>query len=444
MEVLTGAALAVIGLVLVGHIAVPPVRYAVWLASYSMLAGWIGYAVIRSDSGGPGLWQQSIAIPLFGLGAFLAMNSAPPVRQPRSRRSPSARAGSIVLGGMTVLCLYHFWRIGVPITSGNVDLARWNITGSGLGGLPGRAYLIGLPFVMAYAIVAANRSGEVDRAAWCRVRNVSIIVVVVTRVAGGFKGELLEMVVLIALAALISARTVHRVPKGLRGRLVVCVAVAIGAAALISTQYAATRYHQQNEGLSVTDQLVRRMTVMVVDSGSYLIDLADSDDRLVPGTSVVNDFHAYLGRNFGLWDAEGEFSVNERLSARMNGRSVLLGRHLTFDRFVVPVTPGFAAVSYHDFGWAGVVLAALGLGVALATMVRRGLTASSTTTTFTSVAAVEIIRQFVQKGDLPYLVTNYALVAVGVVAGLHAVDRLVTGAIRRHPVDVVGPSAYVA
>jgi len=428
MTVTVCAALLVLTFVFIRHIPSPPVRYAVLICSISMCAGWVGYLLLRTSSGGGshGLTQHSLGMATFGVGTMVAATAPRRQRKKRTKNrvSIAPRSAWFVLVGLCSLTAFHFSRIGIPILSPNVDLDRWNFTGSGLLGLPGRAYSLGLPFFMVFAIVSANRCPPASRRQWQRLRWAAIGAVVVSRVAGGFKGELLETVIMIAIATLLSSPSAFALPTGLRKRLTVGVLVALGAALLISTQYYATQYHEQHGGLGVGEQFVQRITTMVVDSGSALIGMADHGDRPLDRNSIVNDFDVYLGGSFKLWNVDGEYLINQRISARMNHRDLTFARDLSAAHYIVPVTPGFAAISYYDFGWIGVAAVGFLLGDLLALLATRALASKSAMSTFLCVLGVDGLRNYVQKGDLPYVVINYTLVTAGIVAGLRVAHYL--------------------
>ncbi len=453
MTVAVCTALLVIGWFTVRRIPSAPTRYVLWAASMSMYAGWVGYLILRTSSGGGrrGLVQHSMLMAAFGVGALLASTQSRR-RRGSKRNAPqidvSPRSGIIVLGGLTMLAAFHFARIGIPILSPEVDILRWNFRGSGLGGLPGRAYSLGLPLFMIYAIVAANRCRPKHRVGWRQLRLASIAIVVVTRVIGGFKGDLLETVIMIVLAGLLSGADVPKLPAALRRRISVGIVLALAAAIAISTQYYATQYHRQNSGMSIGEQFVERVTVKVVDSGSALIGYADAGDRPIDGLAVLNDFDVYLGGSFGLWDVSDQYLTSQHLSGRMNQRDITFGKELSFQYFVVPVTPGVAAIAYFDFGWLGVVVVGVLLGALCGLLARRALTSPATLPTFWGVVAVDGLRQYVQKGDLAYAVTNYTLVAGGLVVGLLVLDGIIRPRLLAHhrvtPAFQANPGALAA
>lgn len=402
------------------------VRYVIAACSLPVCAAWVGYLLL-DRTGGPGLLQHSVGMLAMGGGAAAAGRTVrPDATIERARPSASLHAAWLMFLVLTGLTALHFARVGLPIFSPNIDLARWNIRGSGLGGAPGRAYLFGIPLFTVYAVVVANRSSDGDRPSWQLLRNTAIATLFAVRIVGGFRGDLLETVILLALASLLTMRGDFTVPPRIRRFLISGVIISLAAAIAISTQYSATKWSQANEGLSASEQLVRRMTVWVSDAGSLLIELKDDNSPLMRRNSLVNDVDVYLGGSFGLWDASGEYLLNQRLSARLNGRDVERGRQLTAEHYVVPVTTGFAAILYYDFGWLGLLLGSAAVGWTLVRAALQAMAARSSSAAFALVMLVEATRGYIQKADLPYMVINYSLVGVGLLIGLAALTRLTT------------------
>jgi hypothetical protein len=89
-----------LGLFFVSQIRAVPVRYAVWLCSIPLYAGWFGYLRLRQSSNGAnhGLPQHSLAMVMFALGALLACRTTTSHARVTKASAPvSPQTGAVVV-----------------------------------------------------------------------------------------------------------------------------------------------------------------------------------------------------------------------------------------------------------------------------------------------------------------------------------------------------------
>src|SRR5439155_18948606 len=116
--------------------------------------------------------------------------------------------------------LAHFAVGGIPLLSSNVEIARLDVTASGLLGIPGRIYLFGIPLALA-ACLRGERIGS--RAAFSTWQSRLLLATfVISRILSGFKSGLLEVVVITLLIYVASGHSMNRnhLPKLLAAFLV--------------------------------------------------------------------------------------------------------------------------------------------------------------------------------------------------------------------------------
>lgn len=323
-------------------------------------------------------------------------SDAPPLRNgaPGEPAVTAARADLAALkftaGIIAALGAYHFLRVGIPLLSPTPELDRWNFTGSGLMGLPGRAQLFGSVIVVAISYAATRGA---DRRTAIRAVAIPLAALFAFRVSGGFKGGLLQFVVQVAFVqfALRPPLNLGRAIRRYGAWLAVAVFFAAGVASLYQTAS-----ERDSEGLAL---VFDRATLVPAREGTVMLELADSGARIMPADTMISDFEATI-RDYlpGLNGGEDRFL--RIFSAHINGRS-LIG-----DRFIVPVTPQGFPVLYYNHGmraWA--LMFAFGALYGMLESVAR--VSRSVPGATAAVIGCLVLHYFLLKGDLAFVAVNW-------------------------------------
>ncbi|BAS16353.1 hypothetical protein AHiyo8_46560 [Arthrobacter sp. Hiyo8] len=97
---------------------------------------------------------------------------------------------------LAVLAVLHFALAGIPVLSDSVETQRFSLGSSGLGGFPSRAVLYAIPAVALISLATVTiQTRRTTIAIW--------ILFSITQIGLGFKGGLLEVMFLAALAYLV-------------------------------------------------------------------------------------------------------------------------------------------------------------------------------------------------------------------------------------------------
>lgn len=228
--------------------------------------------------------------------------------------SPGVSAAVAVVSLGTIL---HFALIGVPALSASAEVDRFDLGASGYLGVPSRCVLFGLPLL---ALVTGAAKEHVSD----RVLYVVWGLFIVSRLALGFKGGLLEVAIVLLTVLMVRGR-LTRIRHVM---LVLGVAVsAVGYAVLVGSQY-----ETLSRGGGVTlGYVVQRMTVIAAEPGWYLLTVWN---RAAPGeSSLMHDLGYFGQRYFGIGDGPS-FATDQLIS------SIITGTPRAGDSFLVPVTTG--------------------------------------------------------------------------------------------------------
>jgi len=429
LELIAAATVLVFAFSIFVRRAVQPfISPAIVIAPF-LFAGWLGAAALHtrgSPYGGALMWidtgfllVMSITFWLFRGRSGKGSTSTPGMSGSDTHPASRAQLRGIVVTAV-LFCLvtaYHFSVTGIPILSGNAELARWNFTGSGLLGIPGRIYSYGLTGL--YVLVACIRSSTPSTAAlgrsFTKVQLWLGVFIALTRVLGGFRGEVLAFVVVV-LACELVARPGIRLRAALRNpRLVGAVVLAtVGPflyAFAVGSTYKSTEYFSQTTGISSTERFIDRLTGSGVEPGRIAVASREQQVDLVPGLAVTNDFRYYTSRYVPGVKHDGH-DLNTVLSAKMSGRLVTNETSSNPQDFLVPVTPGLPAFVWYDFGFVGMLAAGILVGSALAK-------ASAATRSrqplrmYIGTIALLAAKDIVLKGNPWYQVYNWPLAAAG-------------------------------
>lgn len=239
-----------------------------------------------------------------------------------------------VLSGLAVL---HFAIGGIPVLSASIETERFNLGGSGLGGFPSRAVLYAIP---AMALLSLSTVTAVTK----RTTIAIWILYVATQVSLGFKGAVLEIIVLAAMGYLI------RVPKPKLKHITIFTLSLFGAFVyleLVRSLYATT----STRGAKGLQYIVDRSTTEAIESG-YLA-LWHSPDFSGGASAFSHDLQKLFMRYIGM-AGDGDYTFDMLMS------SIVTGTPLGVGMFIVPVTVGGAVYLIFSLA-APLVIAALGV-----------------------------------------------------------------------------------
>lgn len=314
------------------------------------------------------------------------------VLTPRDRRAAWILVVAAALGSA-----YHFAAGGVPLFEPNIDLSRFDFTSSGFFGIPGRFYLYGVPASVFAAFYARSRAQG-----WRRDPLVltSLVVLVTTRVLGGFKGGMVEAAEVVLIAGLINGERITF--RQLSKRYAPLVPTAIAGVFLIGSLYPSYRA----TGAPLTSILQHRITTVAAAPPAEVFD-----HRLpVPLASTAlykNDIRYYAEKYFHIGPGAA-FPFERDVSAG------LLGGDPSATYFLPPVTVTAAAELFAALGVAGAVAAMATLGVCT----RRASTHPARTWRSAVGRGLFLfgVLGFVQRGALVYYAVNLGCVYAGMVA----------------------------
>jgi hypothetical protein len=282
-----------------------------------------------------------------------------------------------------VLAMLHFALGGIPVFSSSIETERFNLGGSGLGGFPSRAVLYAIP---AVALLSLSTVREATK----RQTTAIWLLYVITQLGLGFKGAVVEIIILAAIGYLI------RVSRPKLKHMAIFAAsllVAFIYVEVVRSLYATTSVG----GTGGIEYMLDRATTQAIESG-YLA-LWHSPDFSGGLSAFGHDFQQLLTRYLGMAE-DGDYTFDMLMS------SIVTGTPLGIGMFIVPVTVGGAVYLIFSLGTPFViaVLATIGWAWSWAVASLRG----KSTVLRSAFAAVLVIgvRIFVLNGNGAYLVIN--------------------------------------
>ncbi len=294
-----------------------------------------------------------------------------------------------VCGGV----IYHFVTAGIPLLKRNIDYSRFDLTASGLFGIPGRIYLFGVPLLVFAAVAHFRLHGS---GVWWKDPSVrtSLILLLVSRTLGGFKGGMQEAV-LIVLVARIATGPPLRLREATKAALPLVVVAAAFA-------FAVGSLYTSYKGKSLTDSLIDRLTTVAAEPAAIALDGKEARHLASP---LKNDI-LYYGRRYARIGPGVPYPYERLVSA------TILRSPPDAAFFLPPVTVGGQAESFKLFGLGG-ALAFMALLGRWANLLRTSTGDRVTTMIGVSYLIWGVILVMV-KGGLVYHVMNMgAVLAIG-------------------------------
>jgi hypothetical protein len=287
--------------------------------------------------------------------------------------------------------LIHFAADGIPILSSNVETSKFEF-GKSLFGIPGRIYLYGLPLATGGALARSRQLGL--RWNKDRLTLIAISIFTVSRLLSGFKGGLLEVLIVLLIAAVLAQGPVTSVAHVLRRYLPMVVAAVI-AVFLVGSLYSSYRAH----GRSLPDIILARATT----NGALAGVLVFEKRLLLDPHSTIDLDTKYFAKKYFFVGSGSPYAFG-RLVA-----STIFHVGPESDASTAPVTYGAFPELAYDFGLPLALLGMFGLGslLALLEIIARRATLSGY---IVCLALALAAYDFVIKGGLVYLCINWTLV----------------------------------
>ncbi|WP_139195844.1 hypothetical protein [Curtobacterium sp. MCBA15_009] len=353
-----------------------------------MLAQWIlptvGFALLIQDRG-PVRGQAVVLLAplLFTVGVFVASRMGPGLPPPADTTPPwllSFLRGCVVVLGL--LAVLHFSAVGIPLLSSSVETSRFDVGSSGLGGFPSRAVLYALPIAALIGLSTLSRGSR-------RPAMTLWIVFAVTQVFLGFKGGLIEVLIITALG--LTIRLGRLGVKQLLGF------AAGGVVAIAYVTYVGSKYQTLAGSDAGLAYVVRRSTSDAIIAGYTA--LTARPVGIAEDTSVlIRDVGVLFGRYLGT--APEGYSFDELVSSVVTGTPIQRGA------FLVPVTVGGPVYLLYSMPVLVCVLVLIALGFAWHAAVVRLRRPSRPLATLGAGVAVYGIRVFLLNGNGAYLLIN--------------------------------------
>lgn len=366
----------------------PLTRAATFGVTAIMLAQWIlptvGFALLVQDRGQVrGTAVVLLAPFIFAAGVFLASRVGSRGLVAESDEPawlPSFLRGCILVLG--VLAVLHFSAVGIPLLSSSVETSRFDIGSSGLGGFPSRAVLYALPIAALIGLATIRDASK-------RSAITLWVLFAVTQVFLGFKGGLIEVLIITALG--LAIRYGRLGFKQLAGFAVGAV-VAIGYVTYVGSKYQTLA--GSDAGIAY---VVRRSTSDAIIAGYTALTarpVGISDHTSV----LLRDLGVLFGRYLGT--APEGYSFDELVSSVVTGTPIQRGA------FLVPVTVGGPVYLLYSMPVLACILVLLALGIVWRSAVVRLRQASGPLVTVSAGVLVYGIRLFLMNGNGAYLLIN--------------------------------------
>ena len=196
----------------------------------------------------------TISLVVLAVGYLLARRFTPRPNGPALRLGDDGgrRYVLVLVSFVGLFTLIHFAADGIPVLSGNVETSKFEF-GKSLFGIPGRIYLYGLPLATGAALARSRQLGL--RWSKDRLTLIAISLFTVSRLLSGFKGGLLEVLIVLLIAAVLAQGPVTSVAHVLR-RYLPLVITAVIAVFLVGSLYSSYQGH----GRSLPDIILARAT----------------------------------------------------------------------------------------------------------------------------------------------------------------------------------------
>lgn len=355
----------------------------------------LGFAILQAENGDVrDGWLVLMAPLVIAVGMALGPNRRASAEQPNA--NPVFARFLVhafwILAGLAVL---HFALGGIPVFSASIETERFNLGASGLGGFPSRAVLYAIPAVALLALSTVTDTTKRPAAAlW--------FLYVVTQLGLGFKGAVIEIIVLAAIGYLIR---VNRPKLKHVALFALSLLIALLYVEIVRSLYATTSIG----GTDSWDYILHRTTTEAIESG-YLA-LWHSPDFAGGISAFWHDLEQLLTRYLGNAD-NGDYTFDMLMS------SIVTGTPLGIGMFIVPVTVGGTVYLMFSLATPFVIVALAAIGYAWSWAVASLRGAPSTLRAILAAVLIIGLRIFVLNGNGAYLIINlsFAVFLLGLCA----------------------------
>ncbi|KQQ28372.1 hypothetical protein [Frondihabitans sp. Leaf304] len=339
----------------------------------------LGFLILEMDRGFvKNGWLVLCAPILFLFGAAIVRSRTSVLKDDQTWLLPFLKASmSVVL----LLAIIHFASVGIPVLQANVETSRFEVGGSGYAGLPSRGVLYALPCLTLLSLATLRPSTR-------KVTSCIWLLFFLTQVALGFKGALVEVLIVTAIGYAVGHR--FKVWQ-------ILVFAASGIVALFYVQFVGAKYATLAGG-SGLDYILRRSTSDAIIAG--YVAMTSRPVGLTQRASVLyTDFGVLLDRYI---HGGTSYTFDELVS------SVVTGTPITPGAFLVPVTVGGPVYLLYSLPVLAAAIVLIALGGSWSWML--GLLAEPPSALLAVLATVSIygIRVFLLNGNGSYLFINMA------------------------------------
>lgn len=285
---------------------------------------------------------------------------------------------------LTLLAILHYSRTGVALFSEQVETERFDQGSSGFGGFPSRAVMYGLPTLALLSLATLSAATKrITVAIWS--------VFILSKFALGFKGALLEIILLGIIGYLIRFR---------RPRIGHLIALGVGViTALVYALVVRSTYATYDAGSSNLQYVIDRSTTQAIEAGYSA--LSHAGELKLDSSVFPYDLGVLLTRYSGFQN-EYAYTFDWLMS------SIITGTPLGPGNFIVPVTVGGPVYLLFSMPTAFAMVAII-LAGSLWVWCLRALRNSGRMLDLIGAAAIIIgLRIFLMNGNGAYLAINLA------------------------------------
>lgn len=370
-------------LILINYLTIlirKPFMSPILIWNFSTNLSIVGFAQICDVLGRPPGWFLILATPLmFSLSSWIQVPKYLNVSLSDTETKAIKKLFLVIL----MVSIYHFFSIGIPAFSGNSETARFtSISDSGLFGLPGRIVLFGIPI---FAVLVVIKRQDFSKYFLGSVA----ITWLVSRIFLGFKGGILEILILVAIA-LGSSEFKFKARTGFYFFL--CLLLGSSYALWVGSRYQSLSGRPLN-----LEYFLQRVTQGAalpqwtsLDQGAWL-----SSNK----NPVQIDFQYFLSKYFGIGNQEN-LTFDKLVS------TYIYHTPRSLSAFIVPVTIGGTAYLISSFGYVFAPILILAFGYIFAYITSRIISFGMYGLVL-AVAALLGTIVFFSNGNLVYVMINY-------------------------------------
>ena len=297
---------------------------------------------------------------------------------------------------VTFFILYHYAVGGIPALSSNVITDRFNMTSSGLLGIPGRMASYGNNFILFYTAFFYFYDKN-NRRTSKQYFLYAIFLNVIVAFFSGTKSALFSIIytVIYILAFSPIEFSIRRFFK-IKYLILICGIIVGGFLYFKHYFYA---YQNVYSSMDIFEYIMYRLINMSVESGEYLVKYPPSERMY-----YITDFLYYFQKYFHINIIDGIYPLEIYTSLGIN--------HVSFTgayNIYTPVTMGICSEFIYHFGMLSVVAVFL-IGIIYSRIDLKLHLVMNPTKYAAYGMAITFLNNFISKGNLAYNLINYVLV----------------------------------